>query len=60
MNQLGPDTPHGSPVQTPIHSPPHSPPKLMENTNQPPNPPNPPSAWKARSPLNLEPPLRVI
>ena len=27
------------------------------NANQPPNPPNPPPTWKARSPLNLTPPL---
>ena len=30
------------------------------NTNQPPNPPNPPLAWKARSPLNLTPPLHDL
>ena len=55
LNQVGPDTPHSSPVHTPIHSPPHSPLRLMAgvNANQPPSPPNPPPAWKARSPLNL-------
>ena len=30
------------------------------NTNQPPNPPNPPPAWRARSPLNLTPPLHDL
>ena len=30
------------------------------NTNHPPNPPNPPPAWKARSPLNLTPPLHDL
>ena len=30
------------------------------NANQPPNPPNPPPAWKARSPLNLAPPLHDL
>ena len=33
MNQLGPDTPYGSPVQTHVHSPPHSPPRLMASVN---------------------------
>ena len=49
-------------MRTPIPSPPHSPPKLMAgvNANQPPNPPNPPPAWKARSPLNLTPPLHDL
>ena len=62
MNHLGLDTPYGSPIQTLVHSPLHSPPKLMEgvNANQPPNPPNPPPAWKARSPLNLAPPLHDL
>ena len=59
LNQVGPNTPYCSPVHTPIHSPPHSPPQLIAgvNANQPPNPPNPPPTWKARSPLNLTPPL---
>ena len=62
LNQVGPDTPCCSPVHTPVHSPPHSPPRLMAgvNANQPPNPPNPPPAWKARSPLNLTPPLHDL
>ena len=30
------------------------------NANQPLNPPNPPPAWKARSPLNLTPPLHDL
>ena len=61
LNQIGPNTPYCSPIHTPIHSPPHSPPRLMEgvNANQP-NPPNPPPAWKARSPLNLTPPLHDL
>ena len=62
LNQVGPETPYCSPVHTPIHSPPHSPPRLMVgvNANQPPNPPNLPPAWKARSPLNLTPPLHDL
>ena len=60
LNQVGPNTPCCSPVQTPVPSPPHSPPRLMAgvNANQPPNPP--PPAWKARSPLNLTPPLHDL
>ena len=59
---MGPDTPYYSPIHTPIHSPPHSPPRLMANmnANQPPNPPNPPPAWRARSTLNLAPPLHDL
>ena len=62
LNQVGLDTPHSSPVHTPIFLPPYSPPRLMAgvNANQPPNPPNPPPAWKARSPLNLTPPLHDL
>ena len=62
LNQVGPNTPCCSPVHTLVHSPPHSPPRLMAgvNANQPPNPPNPPLAWKARSPLNLTPPLHDL
>ena len=30
------------------------------NVNQPPNPPNPPPTWKARSLLNLAPPLHDL
>ena len=62
LNQVVPDTPYCSPVHTPIPSPSHSPPRLMAgvNVNQPPNPPNPPPAWKARSPLNLAPPLHDL
>ena len=58
LNQVGPDTPYCSPV----HSPPHYPPRLMANmnTNQPPNPLNPPPSWRARSPLNLAPPLHEL
>ena len=59
LDQVGPDTPNGSPICTNVHSPPHSPLRLMAgvNANQPPNPPNPQPAMKARSPLNLTPPL---
>ena len=62
INQLDPDTPYCSPVHTPVHSPPHSLPKIMENmnANQPPNPPNLPPALRARSPLNLAPPLHDL
>ena len=62
LNQLGPDTPYCSPIHTPVHSPPHSPPRIMANVNanQSPNPANPPPAWKARSPLNLAPPLHDL
>ena len=62
MNQEGLETPHSSPDHTPIGSPPHSPPLLMVgvNANQPPNPPVPPPAWRARSPLNLTPPLHDL
>ena len=62
LNQLGLDTPYYSPFHTHVHSPLHSPPRLMAgvNANQPPNPPNPPLAWKARSPLNLAPPLHDL
>ena len=40
LNQVGPDTPHSSLLQTTIRSPLHSPPRLMAgvNANQPPNP----------------------
>ena len=63
LNQEGPATPYSSPVHTPVGSPPHSPHLLMAgvNANQPPpNPPNPPPAWRARSPLNLTPPLHDL
>ena len=55
LNQVGPDTPHSSPVHTLIFSPPHSPPRLMAGVNA-----NPPPAWRARSPLNLTPPLHDL
>ena len=59
LNQVGLNTPYCSPVHTHVPSPPHSPPKLMAgvNANQPLNPPPP---WKARSPLNLTPPLHDL
>ena len=62
LNEEGPETPYISFVHTPVGSPPHSPPQLMAvaNANKPPNPPNPPPAWKARSPLNLTPPLHDL
>ena len=55
FNQEGPNTPHSSPTCTPIGSPPHSPPRLMAGVNA-----NPPPAWRARSPLNLTPPLHDL
>ena len=55
---MGPDTPYCSPVHTPVHSLPHSPPRIMAHANA--NQPNPPPTWKARSPLNLEPPLHDL
>ena len=58
LNQLDPDTPYYSPVHTPFQSPPHSPLKIMAHVNA--NQPNPPPAWKARSPLNLAPPLHDL
>ena len=62
LNQLDPDTPYYSPVHTSVRSLPHSPLRIMANVNanQPPNPPNPPPTWKARSPLNLAPPLHDL
>ena len=33
LNQVGPETPYGSPVHTPICSPPHSPPRLTAGVN---------------------------
>ena len=59
LNQEGPDTPYRSSTHTLVGSPPHSPPLLMAGV-QPPNPPNPPPAWRARSPLNLTPPLHDL
>ena len=52
LNQVGPNTPYCSHVQTPIPSPPHSPPRLMAgvNANQPPNPLNPPPAGEPDHP----------
>ena len=58
LNQLGPDTPYYSPVHTLVPSPPHSPPRIMAHVNA--NQPNPPPAWRARSPLNLTPPLHDL
>ena len=64
LNQVGPDSPYSSSAHTPVGSPPHSPPLLMAGINAnlpPPNPPNPPPpAWRARSPLNLTPPLHDL
>ena len=55
LNQESPETPHTSPAHTPVGSPPHSPPRLMAGVNA-----NPPPAWRARSPLNLTPPLHDL
>ena len=54
LNQLGPDSPHCSPFRTPVQSPP----KIMANVNA--NQPPPPPSWRARSPLNLTPPLHAM
>ena len=56
LKQISPGTPYGSPFQTPILSPPHF--SLMAGINV--NHPNPPPTWKARSPLNLTPPLHNL
>ena len=49
-------------MHTHVLSPPHSLPGRVAdvNANQPLNPPNPPQTWKARSPLNLTPPLHDL
>ena len=63
LNQENPETPYISPAHTPVGSHPQSPPLLMAgvNANVPlPPPPNPPPAWRARSPLNLTPPLHDL
>ena len=63
LNQEVPKIPHNPPAHTPIGSPPRSPPLLMAGINAnkpPPNPPNPPPTWRARSPLNLTPPLHDL
>ena len=54
--QVGPGTPYGSPFQTLVLSPPLF--SLMAGINV--NHPNPPLAWKAKSPLNLTPPLHNL
>ena len=58
LDQLGPDSPHCSPFQTPVQSPPHTPLRIMANVNA--NQPPPQPAWRARSPLNLTPPLHDL
>ena len=58
MNQLGPDSPHYSPFRMLVHSPPQSPIKIMANVNA--NQPAPPPSWRARSPLNITPPLHAM
>ena len=58
LNQLGLDTPYCSPIHTPVQSPPHSPLRIMANVNT--NQPNPPPTWRARSLLNLTPPLHDL
>ena len=58
LNQLDLDSPYYLPFQTPIQSQPHTPLRIMANVNV--NQPPPPPAWRARSPLNLTPPLRDL
>ena len=58
LNKLGPYSLYYSPCQTPVQSRPNSPLKIMAHVNA--NQPNPPPAWKARSPLNLTPPLHDL
>ena len=58
LNQMDPDSPYCSPCWTPVQSPPHSPLRIMAHVNA--NQLPPPPAWKARSPLNLTPPLHDL
>ena len=58
LNQLDPGSPYCSTFQTPVQSRPHSPLRVMANVNA--NQPPPPPAWRARSPLNLTPPLHDL
>ena len=55
LNQLDLGSSHYSPCRTHVQSPPHSPLRIMAHVNS--NQPPPPPAWRARSPLNLTPPL---
>ena len=55
LDQLEPDSPHCSPFQTPVQSIPHTPLRIMANVNA--NQPPPQPSWRARSPLNMTPPL---
>ena len=62
LYQLGQDSQFFSPFQSPWNSPPQSPHRIMAgdvppNANQA-NPP--PPAWRARTPLNLAPPLHDL
>ena len=58
LNQLGIDSPHRSQFQTHVQFAPQSPPRIMVNVNA--NQPPPPPTWRARSPLNLTPPLHAM
>ena len=55
LNKLDLISPYCSPFQTPVQSQPHTPLRIMANVNT--NQPPPQPAWRARSPLNLTPPL---
>ena len=58
LKQLDPDSPYYSPCRAPVQSQPHSPLRIMANLNA--NQLFPPPAWRARSPLNLTPPLHDL
>ena len=58
LDQLDPDSPYCSHFQTPVQLQPHTPLRIMANVNA--NQPPPPPTWKARSPLNLTPPLHDL
>ena len=58
LYQLEPDSPYCSPFQNPIQYQLHTPLIIMENVNA--NQPPPQLAWRARSPLNLPPPLHDL
>ena len=58
LDQLDLDSPYCSPFHTPVQSQPHTPLRIMANVNA--NQPPPQLAWRARSPLNLTPPLHDL
>ena len=58
LNKLNLDSPYRSPFHTLVQSQPHTPLRIMANVNA--NQPPPQPAWRARSPLNLTPPLHDL